>query len=339
MKKLKVIADAHVPYLNTLAAVADITRLDAAHIDAAAVADADALIIRTRTRCNADLLQGSSVKFIGTATIGTDHIDLQWCRNNGITVANAPGCNAPAVAQYVFASAMQLINRPLRSYTLGIVGVGHIGKIVDRWARSMGMNVMLCDPPRQAAEGGDHWCSLDEIARSADIITFHTPLTRSGLWPTYHMAGEDFFNSLRRGPIVINAARGPVADTRAWIEAIDRGLTLATVVDCWEGEPDINRGLLERADIATPHIAGYSADGKKRATQMVVDALTDHFGMPRISIGLDIAPVADSVTPAAIAASYNPLTDTAVLKAAPDTFEALRDNYQLRREVPQSVEH
>ena len=166
--------------------------------------DTDGLMIRTRTKCNAELLAKSDVKLIATATIGTDHIDLDYCRDHSITVVNAPGCNAPAVAQYVFATLLNVINRPLQSYTLGIVGVGHVGSIVERWAKALDMKVLRCDPPRQEAEGGDDWVDLDTIAREADIITFHTPLTRDGEHPTYHIANEAFFNSLRRAPIIIN---------------------------------------------------------------------------------------------------------------------------------------
>ena len=332
MKKLKIIADAHVPFLDPLREVADVTTLVPADIVPETVRDADALIVRTRTRCDRSLLEGSKVKFVATATIGTDHFDKEWLSEAGIGYANAPGCNAPAVAQYVFSSLVRLINRPLSSYTIGIVGVGHVGSIVERWARAMEMKVMLCDPPRQRAEGGDGWSSLEDIARKADIITFHTPLTKQSPDATYHLADSAFFNSLRRAPIIINAARGPVVDTLAWLEAIERGIVGPAVVDCWEGEPAIDLRLLGVADIATPHIAGYSLAGKMRASVMAVDALADHFNVPRIDLGLDLPPVPDSVTVPEMLASYNPLVDTAILKENPADFESLRDNYDLRPE-------
>lgn len=338
MKKLKVIVDSHIPYLESLGSVAQVEVLDPSSITPQAVADADALIVRTRTRCDAALLGGSSVKFVATATIGLDHIDRSWCADAGIKVVNAPGCNAPAVAQYVFATALRLINRPLRSYTLGIVGVGNVGRIVEEWARSMNMPVMLCDPPRQAAEGGDCWSSLDDIAAKADIITFHTPLTRGGECPTWHLADDKFFSSLRRAPIIINAARGPVADTSAWLSAIECGKIKGSVVDCWEGEPDINPQLLEMADIATPHIAGYSSDGKKRASQMVIDAFTSHFGLPHLDTGLEIASVPEAVTPRAVMLSYDPMADDEALRAEPQSFEALRNHYDFRPEVRHEAE-
>lgn len=332
MKKLKIIADAHVPFLDPLREVADVTTLVPADIVSEAVRDADALIVRTRTRCDRSLLEGSNVKFVATATIGTDHFDKDWLESAGIGYTNAPGCNAPAVAQYVFSSLARIINRPLNSYTIGIVGVGHVGSIVERWARAMEMNVMLCDPPRQRAEGGDGWCSLEEIARKADIITFHTPLTKEGPDATYHLADSAFFNSLRRAPIIINAARGPVVDTKAWLDAIRHGIVGPAVVDCWEGEPAIDTRLLEAATITTPHIAGYSLAGKMRASVMAVDALTHHFNIPRIDLGLNLPPIPASVTVPEMLASYNPLVDTAILRQHPADFEALRDNYDLRTE-------
>lgn len=337
MNRLTIVADSHVPYLESLNEIADLRILAPTAIDRAAVADADALIVRTRTRCNADLLEGSRVRFVGTATIGLDHIDQTWCAAHGITAVNAPGCNAPAVAQYVFSSLMQLVNRPLRQYTLGIVGVGHVGRIVERWARSLEMPVLLCDPPRQRAEGGDGWSTLDELAHRADIITFHTPLTYDGQDPSYHLADSHFFNSLRRAPIVINAARGPVADTEAWKEAIRAGVVGASVVDCWEGEPNIDLELLDMADIATPHIAGYSEAGKKRASQMVIDALTDCFGLPRLNTGLCVPPVPSSITPGVALNGYNPLVDTDMLRDTPCDFESLRDHYHLRRELREAI--
>jgi erythronate-4-phosphate dehydrogenase len=331
---LNVIAEAHVPYLQPLAHLdsVNLSVLPPEGFTPQAVADADALIVRTRTRCNADLLANSRVKFVGTATIGTDHIDLDWCAANGITAANAPGCNAPAVAQYVFATIARLITRPIDSYTIGVVGVGHVGSIVARWAKSMGMNVLLCDPPRQRVEGGTQWSSLHGVAEKADIITFHTPLTRSGRDATFHLADMAFFEMLRRKPIIINAARGPVADTIAWCSAIDCGLCSHAVVDCWEGEPQISSELLSRVDIATPHIAGYSAAGKLRASQMVVDALTAKFGLSHLTLG-QVPPVPDSITLEQVAKSYDPMADDAALRSNPEAFEAIRNGYHLRDEA------
>ncbi|MCC8112824.1 MAG: 4-phosphoerythronate dehydrogenase [Bacteroidales bacterium] len=294
------------------------------------VKDADALMVRTRTRCDASLLEGSRCQMVATATIGTDHIDLPWCAAHGITVENAPGCNAPAVAQYVFASLLKLANRPLSQYRIGIVGVGHVGKIIEQWARQLDMEVMLCDPPRQQAEGGDHWSTLADIAREADIITFHTPLDET----THHLADADFFASLRRSPIIINSARGEVVDNQALLEALRSGQVHHAVMDCWEGEPAISLDLLRHCAIATPHIAGYSYEGKVRGTRMALDAICQHFGLPHIEMEQH-APMgaAASVNPKAIARSYDPGVDTAALKSDPASFESLRNHYNLRHEV------
>lgn len=337
-RHINIIIERNVPFIaGLLEPYANVRYLAADDITPEAVRGADAMIIRTRTRCDAALLLDSRCTFIASATIGLDHVDLEWCRNRGITVTNAPGCNAPAVAQYVMASVMRLANRPVAQYKIGIVGVGHVGSIIERWARGLDMEVMVCDPPRQRAEGGDGWSTLDEIAERCDIITFHTPLTAEGPDATHHIAGKEFFESLRRAPMVINSARGQIVDTPALVEAIDNGLVGQAVIDCWEGEPDISRELLERAVIATPHIAGYSHDGKVRATQMALDSLTGYFGLPRITVPM-AAPraVARTVSQLAVIKSYNPLADTAKLKASPDDFESLRNAYAYRSEVGDS---
>lgn len=307
-----------------------VTYLYGPEFQADAVRDADAVLVRTRDKCDARLLEGSRCTLVATGTIGTDHIDIPWCRAHGIEVANAAGCNAPAVAQYVLSSILHLANRPASQYTIGIVGVGHVGSIVEKWARQLDMEVMLCDPPRQQAEGGEGWSTLEEIARKADIITFHTPLDAT----TRHLADADFFASLRRAPIIINAARGPVVDNLELIKALDSGLVQHAVIDCWEGEPQLNRELLGKCVIATPHIAGYSIEGKTRATRMVLDAVSRHFGLPLIEMERKVAPgAAEKVNAMAIMNSYDPFVDTAMLKANPEKFEQMRDDYALRHEV------
>ncbi len=162
---------------------------------------------------------------------------MEWCRERGIAVANAPGCNAPGVAQYVIAALMEQGYEAGPSTTLGIVGAGHVGKIVEQWARGLGMRVLICDPPRARAEGGEGFCSLDYIAREADVITFHTPLTHDGPDATFHILGSRFLSQCERRPLLINAARGAVADTAAIIEAVKEGIIKRPVIDCWEGSP------------------------------------------------------------------------------------------------------
>lgn len=334
--RLKFLVESKVPFMRGM--LEHYGTVDYVHPDditPARVRDVDAMIVRTRTRCDASLLAHSRCSFVATATIGTDHIDLPWCASRGIAVANAPGCNAPAVAQYVLGSVAALAEKPLHSYTIGIVGVGHVGRIVERWARALGMRVLLCDPPRREAEGGSGWSTLAEVAEQADIVTFHTPLSRTGRHATLHMAGEEFFKIVKRRPIIINAARGAVVDTPALVRALDAGTVSHAVIDCWEGEPAISAQLLERAAVATPHIAGYSREGKWRASQMALDALTAHFGLEPLQLAEEAPlPVPEAVTAEAVAASYNPLhADTPALKMHPENFEELRNNYNLRTEL------
>lgn len=338
---IKIIVEANIPYVKGLLdPYATVEYLAPEDFTPKAVRDADALLIRTRTKCNAELLNKSKVKLIATATIGTDHIDLQYCKDKGITVVNAPGCNAPAVAQYVFASLLSVVNRPIGSHTIGIVGVGNVGSLVAKWAESLGMKILLCDPLRQAAEGGDQWTDLDAIAREADIITFHTPLTHSGEHATYHLADGDFFAKLRRAPIIINSSRGEVVDTQALIDARKAGRVSRIIMDCWEGEPAINPTLLAMAHVATPHIAGYSSEGKVRASQVVIDAATNYFMLPRITVPMPLPPAAaQSVRRLDVIRSYDPSIDTQALKAHPENFEALRNHYSLRTETREGSEH
>lgn len=327
---LHVIIESNIPFIKgMLEPYATVTYLPSADITPEAVHSADALIVRTRTRCDASLLEGSRVRFIATATIGTDHIDLSWCAAHGIEVVNAAGCNAPAVAQYVLASVLRLANRPIEQYTIGVIGVGHVGSIVERWARALQIDVMLCDPPRQEAEGGTGWSTLEEIAAHADIITFHTPLTPE----TRHMVDSQFLNSLRRHPILLNSARGAVVDTPSLISALENGLVHHAVIDCWEGEPDISRHLLKLSEIATPHIAGYSIEGKRRATCMVVKAFSRYFGLPHIEMNYPVpAPAPVTVSASSLLTSFDPAPLTEALKARPEDFEFQRNTYPLRHE-------
>jgi len=332
---MRIIVDSHIPHIQGLIEPrAEVQYLEPGDITREAVKDADALIVRTRTRCNADLLDCSRVGFIGSATIGTDHIDLDYCADHGITVCNAPGCNAPAVAQWVFAAIdAWMRQRGIAApdgLTLGIVGVGHIGSIVARWGRELGFDVLLNDPPREEQEGsgGEIFSPLDELQHRCDIITFHTPLTREGRWPTWHLCDEAFLDGLDHCRLILDAARGPVADNAALLQWHgDVGL------DCWENEPSISRELLEKALVATPHIAGYSAEGKQRGTAMMLAALNEHYGWD-IAIPTIACPAtgAAQVTLDGIAASYDILADTARLKADPSAFESLRNNYLHRQE-------
>ena len=334
---MKIVVDKNIPYLaGRLEPVCDtVVYASATDTDTALVADADALVTRTRTHCDASLLDGSRVQLIASATIGTDHIDLDYCRRHGIAVANAPGCNAPAVAQWVLSTVAlwSVKEAPGRRLSIGVVGVGHVGSIVARWAERVGMNVLLCDPPRQRREGGDQWCTLDDIAHECDIITVHTPLTRDGIDATYHMIGEEFMKKLPvdRPVLLMNAARGAVADTAALVGAPEN---VSLAIDCWENEPKIDRQLLKRAFVATPHIAGYSIEGKQRGTAMALAAVNRHFGLnaelPQVKAPAQGADI-DSLVQ--VLESYDPMGDTHALKSRPAAFERLRNNYSLRHET------
>ena len=343
--KRRIIIDDKIPFIRgVFESYADVRYLSAPAIEPASVRDADMLIVRTRTRCDAALLDGSRCRFVGTATIGYDHIDTAYCRRQGIVWCNAPGCNAASVAQYITASLLRHAEKTgcdLRDRCIGIVGVGHVGRQVEAHCRRLGMRVLLNDPPRAEAEGATAFVSLDTIARECDYITFHTPLTRDGAYPSYHLADEEFFSSLCRRPVILNAARGEVVDNAALEAAYDAGRVSDMILDCWENEPAPSQTLLQKAFIATPHIAGYSADGKANATRMIVAAAARHLGIeidtstiqppaPPVAC-LDMQDVAHPLAKA-VWAAYDPLDDTHDLKNAPAAFESLRGHYRLRRE-------
>lgn len=333
---MKIIVDRNIPFIEKpLSQIGETLMLPASSITPEVMADCDILITRTRTRCDSSLLSGSRCRFIATATIGTDHIDLDYCHKHDITVANAPGCNAPAVAQWALAAIKTHLGdrRKLSDLTFGVIGAGHVGSILIRWARGLGMKVLVNDPPLQLTSPEAYgYSSLEEIARECDVISVHTPLTKSGDYPTYHLIGRDFVSALERKPLLLNAARGPVTDTAVLIEGLDSGKIGAVGIDCWENEPDIDRTLLGKALVATPHIAGYSRQGKIRATQMALDALSDYLKLPT-PLKADapgLTPVPQTVTESGI--SYDILADTQALRNSPTLFESQRNNYRLREE-------
>ena len=344
MKRLKIIADSKIPYLKgILEPYARISYYPPQEITADKVHDADILIIRTRTRCDKQLLGNSRCRFIGTATIGYAHIDTGYCQEHGITWQNAPGCNASSVGQYILSSLLLLsrhTGRSLQDMTIGIVGVGHVGSIVAKYCRIMGMKVLLNDPPRARKEGEKTFVPLSEIAKECDIITFHTPLILSGTDKTWHLADEKFLASLAKRPVIINSSRGEVTDNHALLHALDTRLISEVILDCWEHEPDINLELLTKAFIATPHIAGYSADGKSTATRMIVQAIGEKTGIsidtsaikPPPPVYPDLSLSGPQALADAVIYTYNPNTESQKLKDHPELFEDFRNNYPLRRE-------
>ena len=351
-----ILADSKIPFLRgILEPYADVRYLDPREITPESVRDADALIIRTRTKCDAALLEHSRVAVIATATIGTDHIDLDWCGRRGIVCRNAAGCNAASVAQHMTSALLRMSIRhgvELRGKTLGVIGCGHVGTKVAAAAYALGMNVLVNDPPRARREGPSGFVTLETIQREADFVTFHVPLTHEGPDRTEHLANEAFFRGLKKKPFFFNTSRGDVVDEAALKEAIVSGRISGAVLDVWHAEPDIDRELLSLVDYATPHIAGYSADGKANGTAMAVEAVAQGLhilepdSIPRIRadilakvpapekpiIALDTGsanPLADAVF-----ASYDVAEDDAALRAAPEDFEALRGSYRVRHEFP-----
>lgn len=355
---MKIVIDDKIPYIReSLARIADeVVCIKGSDITADDVRDADALIVRTRTRCDKALLDGSSVRFVATATIGFDHLDTRYLDEAGITWMNCPGCNSSSVAQYVRSVLILLKNEKgmaPSSCTVGVVGCGHVGSKVVDVARRMGMRVLVCDPPLEqagTAAGQYDFVTMEDIARRCDIITFHVPLTRDGRHATWHLADRAFMDSLQRCPVIINTSRGSVVDNNALLEALYINKVKDAVIDTWENEPDINLQLLGRVYIGTPHIAGYSADGKVNADNMVMEGLCRHFRIPltdkiippalpkaafqAAKDGILHAEMPPFATPeeCSALALYNPLADSGRLKASPQSFEELRGNYPLRRE-------
>ncbi len=345
---MKIVADDRIPFLKgVFEPFAQVVYLPGKQICNDDLSDADALITRSVTKCDTALLDGTPVKLIATATIGDDHIDKIFCKKNGITVVAAVGCNASAVEQYVISALLTLVERmqfSIKGLKLGVVGVGNVGSRVKYVAELLGMKTLLNDSPRAEKEGKNGFVDLDELLEESDIITLHVPLTYDSDYPTYHLADDVFFPKIRKPVVFINSSRGKVVDTDALKDAIQKGKIRASVIDVWENEPDIDRELLNIVDIATPHIAGYSLEGKARATQMAVEGVSKHFGFglqfripepegEKQLIDIDCSGKSvQTVVFEAVSSSYNILDDDKLLRKEPGDFEALRRNYQFRRE-------
>lgn len=344
---MKIIADNTVPYLKGIAEpIAEVKYLNSEEFTSTAIQDADTLIVRSIDKCTRELLEGSQVRLITTATIGFDHIDTKYCDEAGITWKNAPGCNATSVAQYVLASLITIALRKketLQSKTIGIVGVGHVGKELEKLCTVYGLHVLRNDPPRAEAEGNEGFVSLDTIAEEADIITFHTPLTKEGRFMTHHLANKEFFNKTHKKPWFVNASRGAVHDTPALLDALKSGKIGEVIIDCWENEPTIDRELLDRVAIATPHIAGFSADGKANGTRTCLENIERFFDLKIEKLNdvmppapadpiIDLSGVAEHRIEHVIFKSFDPLVTDKALRETPDKFEWLRANYNHPRE-------
>ncbi len=349
---MKIVADDKIPFLKgVLEPFADVVYLPGSRISRHDFTDADALLIRTRTKCNKSILQGTSVTFIGTATIGFDHIDTDYCLKNNITWTNAPGCNSSSVQQYITGALLKLAsdqNLSLKDKTIGIIGVGNVGSKVEKIARILGMKVLLNDPPRARKEGKSGFITFDEVIEESDILSLHVPLNSEGKDKTFHLFNDHAFGRLGRQAWLINSSRGEVVETGALKRALKTDNISGAILDVWENEPDIDQELLSAAFVATPHIAGYSTDGKANGTVMVINSLCRHFNLPLrdwypANIPEPQNPVIkivcsgktdEQIIGEAVSHTYDISFDDQVLRNSPSTFEKQRGDYRLRREFP-----
>jgi erythronate-4-phosphate dehydrogenase len=349
---MKIVVDEKIPFIRgVFEPWADVVYSQGSAIDAAMVADADALITRTRTRCDSNLLKNSRVKIVASATIGYDHLDTEWLESKGIRWVNAPGCNSGSVMQYMVSVLICLAGKhslDLPSLTLGVVGVGNVGSKVVRAAKSLGMKVLQNDPPRQRREGLTDFLPLETLIAESDILTLHVPLNHEGEDSTFHLVNSSNLHRMKKNSILINTSRGAVVDNAALREILSDRKLLAAVLDVWEDEPAVDRRLLELVDIATPHIAGYSVDGKANATINSVREVSSFLRLPLSDWRPDTLPepaepvidltsdpraktVADMVS-TAVRHTFTVEDDDLLFRSDPGNFEYLRDNYRIRRE-------
>ena len=322
----QVVIDKGIPFLEgVFPPEIEVLHLSPEDITPEAVRYADALFVRTRTRIDKELLHGSNIRFVATATIGFDHIDQDYCREAGIHWVSCPGCNAQAVCDYVEEAIASSPHRLIASspLTVGIVGYGHVGKLVAQMAERKGYKVLLSDPPLGIG------LPLEQLAPLCDIITFHTPLTRGGEYPTYHLCDANILRLCQPGTLIINAARGGIIDEQALLSCLNplpfrEGMGVGTAIDCWENEPNLNQDLLKHVDLASFHIAGYSIQGKMNASEMCLRAFCEFFSLPILSINKKVVPLQGDSEPGWLKRI------SAQLKASPEHFEQLRKQYKLR---------
>jgi erythronate-4-phosphate dehydrogenase len=347
---VRIIADDKIPFLKgVLEPYAKVTYLPGNQINRANVMKSDALLVRTRTKCDSELLAGTPVKYIGTATIGFDHIDTEFCEKNNIKWINAPGCNSSSVQQYIAAALLRISAESafsLKDKTIGIVGVGNVGSKVQNLANVLGMNILLNDPPRERREGKNNFVDLNQLLIESDIITLHVPLNMDGEDRTFHMFNKEVFYTLKRSCWLINSSRGEVVETEALKNALSGERISGAVLDVWEREPEIDIPLMHMAFLATPHIAGYSADGKANGTAMIVKNLCESFNIPLTGwyptevpgtndpvLEIDCAgKTSEEIVRKAVNHTYNIVEDDVRLRFDPSRFEKERENYPVRRE-------
>ncbi len=334
-QQLKIVVDENVPYAReTFGTLGTIELVHGREITPGQVRDADVLIVRSITRVNGQLLDGSRVRFVGTATIGFDHVDVGHLRAKGIAFHTAPGSNANSVSEYITAAlllAAERLGRPLEGCTIGVIGVGNVGSLVVRKAQALGMRCLLNDPPKQRDTADPKYLPLDTLLRESDFISLHVPLERNGPDATVGLAGAAFFRSLKPGSVFLNSSRGQVVDEAALKVALDDGKVRLPVLDVWQNEPGIDPEMVRRAFIATPHIAGYSFDGKVAATGMLYEALSAWLGKtPAVDWrALMPAPPVPLIDLSRCSGSDEQLLRSSVLRV----YDILRDDRQLREAV------
>lgn len=348
---LKIIADAGIPSLKgVLEPYCSIEYLPSSSISSETVKDADILLIRTRTICNKQLLENSTVKYIGTATIGFDHIDLEYCHRMGIHWTNAAGCNADSVCQYVINSILLLEKQnklTLSGKTFGIIGLGNVGSRVKKALELLGLNVLANDPPRARREGNKAYVSLETLLSQSDIISLHVPLIRIGADKTFHLISKKEISKLKEGAVFINTSRGEVVNNFDLLMSLKNGKVSNSILDVWENEPSPNIELINLSAISTPHIAGYSLDGKINATSILIQNLSRHYNLSlsdwKAEISTSLTPSiiklegdgvsAEQIAKEALIQTYDVLSDDKSFRANLNYFENLRINYPLRRDV------
>jgi erythronate-4-phosphate dehydrogenase len=327
-----IVADENIPLLDAFfEGFGEIRRVPGRAIDRATVEQADVLLVRSVTHVSRELLEGSKVRFVGTCTIGTDHLDLDYFQQAGITWSSAPGCNARGVVDYVLGSLLTLAEIEgvaLAERTYGVVGAGEVGGRLVKVLKGLGWNVLVCDPPREAA-GGDY-VALEQIIAQCDVISLHTPLTQAGEHPTWHLFDRQRLQQLKPGAWLINASRGPVVDNSALREVMLEREDLQAVLDVWEGEPSVDIALAELCVIATPHIAGYSLDGKQRGTAQIYQAFCQFLGQPS-TVSLDQLLPAPWLAQVGLSASSDPAWALAMLCRG--VYDPRRDDADFRRSL------
>jgi erythronate-4-phosphate dehydrogenase len=347
---IRIIADDKIPFLRgVLEPYAKVTYIPGNQINRKVAMESDALLIRTRTRCNSELLEGTPVKYIGTATIGFDHINTDYCEKHSIKWINAPGCNSSSVQQYIAAALLRIASESgfsLKDKVVGIVGVGNAGTKVQNLARILGMRMILDDPPRARKERKKSFVSLDDVLNESDIITLHVPLNMEGRDKTFHLFDSETFGKIKKGTWLINSSRGEVVETEALKNALAEEKLAGAVIDVWEKEPEIDIPLMHTAFLATPHIAGYSVDGKANGTSMIVRDLCQFFDIPLADwfpeelpapsepgLTIDCNGKSDEeIIRKAVLHTYNIVEDDIRLRFDPSRFEKERENYPVRRE-------